>query len=39
VKNYQATGGQISGVLTTGGPNDVFGQKLDVDLSFHTAAP
>jgi hypothetical protein len=39
VKNYRAAGGQISGELTTGGPNDVFGQKVDVDLTFHTKAP
>jgi hypothetical protein len=39
VKNYQASGGQISGELTTGGPNDVFGQKVDVDLTFHVKAP
>jgi hypothetical protein len=39
VKNYQATGGQISGELTTGGPNDVFEQKIDVDLTFHAKAP
>ncbi|HEY5007912.1 MAG TPA: hypothetical protein VII42_07905 [Caulobacteraceae bacterium] len=39
IKDYQATGGQISGHLTTGGPTDVFGQKVDVDLTFHTKAP
>jgi hypothetical protein len=39
VKNYRASGGQISGELTTAGPSDVFGQKVDVDLTFHTAAP
>ena len=39
IKDYQAAGGQISGHLTTGGPTDVFGQKVDVDLTFHTAAP
>jgi hypothetical protein len=39
LKNYQASGGQISGELTTGGPNDVFGQKVDVDLTFHVKAP
>ncbi len=36
---YQASGGQISGHLTSGGPTDVFGQKADVDLTFHTKAP
>jgi hypothetical protein len=39
IKDYQASGGQISGDLTTGGPTDVFGKKLDVDLTFHTKAP
>jgi hypothetical protein len=39
IKNYQASGGQISGELTTGGPTDVFDKKLDVDLTFHTKAP
>ncbi|HXQ11003.1 MAG TPA: hypothetical protein VN805_08415 [Caulobacteraceae bacterium] len=39
VKNYQGAGGQISGELTSAGPTDVFGQKVDVDLTFHTAAP
>jgi hypothetical protein len=39
IKDYQAAGGQISGHLTTGGPTDVFGQKVDVDLTFHTQAP
>lgn len=39
IKDYQAAGGQISGHLTTGGPTDVFGQKVDVDLTFHTKAP
>jgi hypothetical protein len=38
-KNYKTTGGQISGELTSGGPTDVFGQKVDVDLTFHTKAP
>jgi hypothetical protein len=36
IKNYQASGGQISGELTT---TDVFDKKLDVDLTFHTKAP
>ena len=39
IKGYSAAGGQISGHLTSGGPTDVFGQKLDVDLTFHTKAP
>jgi hypothetical protein len=38
-KNFQATGGEISGEITSGGPTDVFGQKVDVDLTFHTKAP
>jgi hypothetical protein len=39
LKDYKAAGGQISGRLTSGGPTDVFGQKVDVDLTFHTKAP
>jgi hypothetical protein len=39
ITGYQAAGGQISGEVTSGGPTDVFGQKLDVDLTFHTKAP
>jgi hypothetical protein len=39
LKDYKAAGGQISGHLTSGGPTDVFGQKVDVDLTFHTKAP
>jgi hypothetical protein len=39
IKAYQAAGGQISGELTSGGPTDVFGQKVDIDLTFHTKAP
>jgi hypothetical protein len=39
IKNYQASNGQISGDLTTGGPTDVFDKKLDVDLTFHVKAP
>jgi hypothetical protein len=39
VKNYKAAGGQISGELTSGGPTDVFGNKVDVDLTFHVPAP
>jgi hypothetical protein len=39
VKNYQSTGGQISGELTSGGPTDVFGQSVNVDLTFHVKAP
>jgi len=39
LKDYRADGGQISGRLTTGGDVDVFGQKLQIDISFHTRAP
>ena len=39
LENYSAAGGQISGHLTSGGPVDVFDQKLEVDLTFHTKAP
>jgi hypothetical protein len=36
LENYSAAGGQISGRLTSGGPTEVFDQKVDVDLTFHT---
>ncbi|MBS0409399.1 MAG: hypothetical protein JSR86_05750 [Proteobacteria bacterium] len=39
MQGYSAAGGQISGHLASGGPTDVFGQKLQVDLTFHTKAP
>jgi hypothetical protein len=39
LKGYTAAGGQISGEITSGGPTDVFDHKLNVDLTFHTAAP
>jgi hypothetical protein len=39
MQDYRVAGGQISGHLTSGGPTDVFGQKLVVDLTFHTKAP
>jgi hypothetical protein len=39
LEGYSAAGGQIAGHLTSGGPVDVFGQKLNVDLTFHTKAP
>jgi hypothetical protein len=39
LQNYSAAGGQISGRLTSGGPTDVFDQKVDVDLTFHTKSP
>ena len=39
LKDYQVAGGQISGHLTSGGPTDVFGEKVDVDLTFHTKGP
>jgi hypothetical protein len=39
IKDYSVASGQISGRLTSGGPVDIFGQKLEVDLTFHTKAP
>lgn len=39
MKDYRAAGGQISGHLTSGGPIDVFDQKVEIDLTFHTKAP
>ena len=39
IKDLKTAGGEISGHLTSGGDTDVFGQKLNVDLTFHTKAP
>ena len=39
VKNFTSNGGVISGELTTGGPIDQFGQKLNIDLTFKVTAP
>ncbi|HEY2709513.1 MAG TPA: hypothetical protein VGI95_15800 [Caulobacteraceae bacterium] len=39
IEDYKNAGGQLSGHLTTGGDNDVFDHKLNVDLTFHTKAP
>jgi hypothetical protein len=39
IKDLKTAGGEISGHLTSGGDTDVFGQKLNVDLAFHTKAP
>jgi hypothetical protein len=39
MENYQNSGGQISGHLTSNGDQDVFGHKLNLDLTFHTKAP
>lgn len=39
IQDYHSEGGQISGHLTSGGPVDVFDEKVAVDLTFHTKAP
>jgi hypothetical protein len=39
MSDYRLAGGEVSGRLTSGGPVDVFDQKLGVDLAFHTKAP
>jgi len=39
VKDFSSANGQLSGRLTSNGPTDVFDQKVDVDLTFHTKAP
>jgi hypothetical protein len=39
LQNFTTAGGQIAGHLTSGGPTDVFGQKVNVDLTFHAKAP
>jgi hypothetical protein len=38
-RDYKNAGGEVSGELTSGGTVDVQGQKVDVDLIFHTKAP
>jgi hypothetical protein len=38
IENFSMAGGQISGHLTSGGDNDVFDHKLNVDLTFHAKA-
>ena len=39
LQNFTMAGGQIAGRLTSSGQTDVFGQKVNVDLTFHTKAP
>jgi hypothetical protein len=39
IENFSTAGGEISGRLTSGGPVDVHGQSLNVNLTFHTKAP
>jgi hypothetical protein len=37
--SFSTAGGEISGRLTSSGPTDLFGQKLNIDLKFHTKSP
>jgi hypothetical protein len=39
LKDYRDAGGELSGHLTSDGPNDAGGQTVNVDLTFHTKAP
>ncbi len=39
LKDFSSAGGVISGHLTSGGPFDVFGESLNVDLTFRAKAP
>jgi hypothetical protein len=39
LQDYHSQGGQIWGHLTSGGPIDVFDEKVAIDLTFHTKAP
>ena len=39
MENYRNANGEVSGHLTSKGDHDVFGHKLNVDLTFHTKAP
>ena len=39
MKDFSMGNGQVSGHLTSGGPTDVFDQKVDIDLTFHAKAP
>jgi hypothetical protein len=38
IESFSMAGGQIAGHLTSGGDTDVFGHKLNVDLTFHAKA-
>jgi hypothetical protein len=39
IDNFSTANGEISGHLTSNGPVDVHGQKLNVDITFHAKAP
>jgi hypothetical protein len=39
IENFSTANGEISGHLTSDGPVDVHGQKLNVDITFHAKAP
>lgn len=39
IKDMKVTDTQVSGVLTTGGPGDFFGQTWDVELTFSAPLP
>jgi hypothetical protein len=39
IKNFSSAGGTLSGEMTNNGPDDVFGQKVTIDLTFKVAPP
>jgi len=39
MQNFKMAGGEISGQLLSGGPQEVRGQTWEVDLAFQTKAP
>ena len=39
MKDFSMANGQISGHLSSNGPTQVFDQKVEADLTFHTKAP
>jgi hypothetical protein len=39
MQDFKMTGGEISGHLSSGGPQEVRGQTWEVDLTFQTKAP
>jgi allantoicase len=39
LSDYKNAGGTVQGKISTGGGTETFGQKWEVDLTFHTKAP
>jgi hypothetical protein len=39
INDFKASGGEISGEVTSGGPRDLRGQSWEIDLTFKTKTP